>query len=169
MEFVIVFITSIKNKLVSVIEMVVHTVSSVLGSLGVNDTVWIQLAITFIFLLIVRYVFIKDLTRVLTQRELNTQGAIEEAEKLHQEADVTKKRYEKILNENIVQLNNEYAIERKSVKDEIDKNYKIKEESVLKEYKNSIDKKVSEFSALEKQVQGGAQILADELLQKIRQ
>lgn len=169
MDQVISIITGIKNSIISLQTEVVKTVSSVLSSLGVNDTVWVQFGITLVFLLIVRYVFINDLTRVLTEREINTQGAETDAEKLNQETQIIKKRYEKILNENIVQLNNEYSAERKKVKDAIDGDYKAKEDQIIKAYKDSIGKKISEFKNLENEIKKGTQTLADELLKKIKQ
>lgn len=145
------------------------TLLSVLVTLGVDNSIWIQFIITFIFLILARIVFVNDLLKVLTERVVNTSGASNEAEKLTQETELAKKRYEKLLNEKVVVINNEYAANRKKIKDEIDADYRIKEEKLVSLFKVEIEKKQAEFHTTQVAVESNTTELSLELLKKIKQ
>jgi F0F1-type ATP synthase membrane subunit b/b' len=145
------------------------TLLSVLVTLGVDKSIWIQFALTVAFLILARMVFVNDLLKVLSERVVNTSGAADEAEKLTQEAEIAKKRYEKILNEKILVINNEYTASRKKIKDEIDSDYKSKEEKLISAFKNEISKKQSEFTKAQDEVEKNTAELSTELLAKIKQ
>ncbi len=145
------------------------TLLSVLVTLGVDNSIWIQFIVTFIFLILARIVFVNDLLKVLTERVVNTSGASNEAEKLTQETELAKKRYEKLLNEKVVVINNEYAANRKKIKDEIDADYRIKEEKLVSLFKVEIEKKQAEFHTTQVAVESNTAELSLELLKKIKQ
>ena len=143
------------------------TFLSVLATLGVNETLWIQFIISIIFLVLARLVFVNDLLRVLTNRVINTTGATDEAEKLKNEAENAKKRYEKLLNEKVLDLHNSYSTNRKKLKDEIDTEYKTKEEKIINNFKSQIEMKQMEFSKAQQSVESRCLDLSTELLAKI--
>lgn len=145
------------------------TLLSVLVTLGVNNTLWIQFAITVAFLVLARIIFVNDLLRVITERVVNTSGAADEAEKLTQETEISKKRYEKLLNEKVIELNNTYSINRKTIKDEIDSDNKLKEEKLINAFKNEVVKKQTEFTKVQEAVEGNTAELSTNLLAKIKQ
>ena len=145
------------------------TLLSVLSTLGVDQSLWTQFFITLIFLFIVRLVFVNDLMRVLSERVLNTSGALDEAEKLNASTDAAKKRYEKILNEQVVTLNNDYSLERKKIKESLETEYKNKEEKIVGEYKKKTELQKLEFQKLQEVVEKGAVSLSTDLLNKIKQ
>ncbi len=145
------------------------TLLSVLVTLGVDNSIWIQFIVTFIFLILARIVFVNDLLKVLTERVVNTSGASNEAEKLTQETELAKKRYEKLLNEKVVVINNEYAANRKKIKDEIDADYRIKEEKLVSLLKVEIEKKQAEFHTTQVEVESNTAEWSLELLKKIKQ
>jgi F0F1-type ATP synthase membrane subunit b/b' len=145
------------------------TLLSVIQTLGVNQTIWIQFFISIIFLVVARILFINDLMRVLTERVLNTSGATNEADKLNAETENAKKRYEKLLNEKVLDVHNTYATSRKKIKDEIDVEFKSKEEKTIGNFKNQIALKQGEFAKSQAAVEANAAELSSELLTKIKQ
>ncbi len=145
------------------------TLLSVLTTLGVDHTIWIQFAISILFLILARLIFVNDLMRVLTERVLNTSGATDEADKLNQQTESEKKRYEKLLNEKVVDLHNVYSANRKIIKDEIDVEFKSKEEKIIGSFKNQIATKQLEFSKAQSAVEAHSASLSAELLTKIKQ
>lgn len=145
------------------------TLLSVLTTLGVDHTIWIQFVISILFLILARQIFVNDLMRVLTERVLNTSGATIEAEKLNLETENAKKRYEKLLNEKVIDLHNVYSANRKSIKDEIDVDFKAKEEKIIDAFKTQIAMKQVEFSKVQTAVETQSADLSAELLTKIKQ
>lgn len=142
---------------------------SVLTTLGVDNTLWIQFAISVLFLILARLIFVNDLMRVLTDRVLNTSGATNEAEKIQLETLNSKKRYEKLLNDNILELNNNYSENKKKIKDQLETESKSKEEKIIESFKNEILKKQNEFIKVQEAVDKNSNELSVDLLAKIKQ
>lgn len=145
------------------------TLLSVLVTLGVDSSLWIQFALTITFLILARIIFVNDLLKVLSERVVNTSGAAEEAEKLKLETESSRKRYEKILNDKILLINNEYSADRKKIKDEIDSEYKKREEKLVDTFKAEIAKKQKEFSKAQEEAEQYTSELSSELLAKIKE
>jgi F0F1-type ATP synthase membrane subunit b/b' len=145
------------------------TLISLLKTLGIDHTIWIQFCISIVFLIVARLLFINDLMRVLTERVLNTSGASSEAEKLNAETEIAKKRYEKLLNDRVIELHNIYSTNRKTIKDEIDAEFKTKEEKIISNFKNQIALKQDEFANSQAAVEAHSTALSAELLTKIKQ
>lgn len=145
------------------------TLISVLVTLGVNNTIWIQFGISVLFLILARFIFVNDLMKVLTDRVLNTSGASDEADKLNIETENSKKRLEKLLNERVIEIHNEYSGNRKKIKDEIDAEFKLKEQKIIDDFKNQIALKQADFSKAQIAVEAHSADLSTELLKKIKQ
>jgi len=142
--------------------------TTVLSALGVNQTVYIQFVITIIFLALARYIFVNDLLRVLETRSLGTHGAENDAEKYSQEAAAAKNRYEKMLNEKVLEVNNEYSDQRKKIVDEIEGSFKAEETKIIAEYQGTMNVKKNELDKVRQSLKKDIQTLADELLAKIK-
>lgn len=143
---------------------------SILQSLGINQTIFIQLGLFVAIYLILTRVYFKPFMKLIELREQRTKEDKESAKKLLIEAEEKFAEYQALIRK--------AKEEAHAVFDDVVSKAKSKEREILEQSKNEVkninqealselnNKKAEIKKNLEKEVSGLAQLLADKLLMK---
>lgn len=145
-----------------------ETLLSVMNTLHVDKSFFTQFFIVGFFLYVSRLVFLKTLLDVILLRNKKTSGAEVDLTKMTHETEALQKRYNKVLMEKVIEINTEYAEQRRKVSEENDHEYKAKEEKIYSKYRTDLDVKVKEISELKNKITPYIKELSEELVAKFK-
>jgi len=143
-------------------------VVQIFKSLGVDETIYLQLVVILFFLCAFYFVFIDSLRTILHNRKQNTVGAEDLTSDILKKAQINEEKFQKRVQDKLQSVNSEYNENRSQINKLNDQQFKETETKLMSEYQSGIKIIESDYQTAKNKISNELSELSFKLVDKIR-
>ncbi|MDH4466739.1 MAG: hypothetical protein QE271_01670 [Bacteriovoracaceae bacterium] len=143
-------------------------VVQIFKSLGVNETIYLQLAFILFFLIAFYFLFIDSLRSILIARKQNTVGAEDLTSEIIKKAIANEEKYQRNVQDKLQSVNSVYNENRSQINKINDQEFKATETKLMAEFQGAMKVMESDYDSAKNKISSEISDLSGKLVDKIR-